>query len=84
MRKLLFVCWFIFLGTVPARAEENRGIEVSGDYPYARFSPGSGLPASTVKVVQARFGAYLTARAGIVGEFGACKVTGLPSGASAH
>ena len=84
MRKLLIVCGLILLGTVSARAQENRGVEVSGDYQYVRFNPGNGASGINCQGGAGSFGAYLTSRAGIIGEFGACKVTGLPSGTTAH
>jgi opacity protein-like surface antigen len=84
MRKLLIVCGLIILGTVSARAQENRGVEVSGDYQYVRFNPGNGASGINCQGGAGSFGAYLTSRAGIIGEFGACKVTGLPSGTTAH
>lgn len=42
MRKLMIVVGLVLLGTVSTRAQENRGIEVSGDYQYVRFNPGNG------------------------------------------
>jgi len=84
MRKLLIACGLLLLGTVSANAQENRGVEVSGNYQYVRFNPGSGASGINCQGGSGAFGAYFTARAGIIGEFGACKVTGLPSGATAH
>lgn len=84
MRKLMIACGLLLLTTVSTRAQENRGIEVSGDYQYVRFNPGSGASGINCQGGSGSFGAYLTSRAGIIGEFGACKVTGLPSGVSAH
>jgi opacity protein-like surface antigen len=84
MRKLMIAFGLLFLGTVSTPAQENRGVEVSGDYQYVRFNPGSGASGINCQGGSGSFGAYLTSRVGVIGEFGACKVTGLPSGATAH
>jgi opacity protein-like surface antigen len=84
MRKVWILCGLVLLGAFSANAQENRGIEVSGSYQYVRFNPGSGSSGINCQGGSGSFGAFLTARAGIIGEFGACKVTGLPSGATAH
>src|SRR5215470_4819347 len=84
MRKLLILGGLVLLGAVSAKAQENRGVEVSGDYQYVRFNPGSGSSGINCQGGSGTFGAYLTSRVGVIGEFGACKVTGLPSGATAH
>src|SRR5260221_1563588 len=42
MRKLLIACSLILIGAVSAKAQENRGFEVSGTYQYVRFNPGGG------------------------------------------
>lgn len=84
MRKFMIAFGLVLLGTVSAKAQENRGIEVSGNYQYVRFNPGGGASGINCQGGSGAFGAFLTPRAGIVGEFGACKVTGLPSGTTAH
>jgi opacity protein-like surface antigen len=84
MRKSLIVCWLALLGAVSANAQENRGVEVSGNYQYVRFNPGGGAPGINCQGGAGSFGAYLTSSVGVVGEFGGCMVTGLPSGTSAH
>src|SRR5438477_12618758 len=84
MRKLMIACGLILLGAVSVNAQENRGVEVSGNYQYVRFNPGSGASGINCQGGSGSFGAYLTSRIGVIGEFGACKVTGLPSGATAH
>ena len=82
MRKLMIVCGLLLLCAVSARAQEGPGYEVSGTYQYVRFNPGnSGI---NCQGGSGSFGAYLTPRVGVIGEFGGCKVTGLPSGTSAH
>lgn len=84
MRKSLILFGFIFLVAASAQAQENRGFEISGNYQYVRFNPGNGASGINCQGGSGSGAAYLTASFGIVGEFGACKVTGLPSGASAH
>src|ERR1700719_2222284 len=84
MRKLLILCGFILLATSSAKAQENKGFEITGNYQYVRFNPGNGASGINCQGGSGSGAGYLTASFGIVGEFGACKVTGLPSGASAH
>ena len=84
MRKFMIGCGLLLLATVSTRAQENRGVEVSGNYQYVRFNPGSGASGVNCQGGSGSFGAYLTSSVGVIGEFGACKVTGLPSGATAH
>lgn len=87
MRKLLIVGCLLALSSMAAgsaRAQENRGFEVSGTYQYLRFNPGNGADGINCHGGSGSGGAYLTSRLGIIGEFGACKTTGLPSGVSAH
>jgi opacity protein-like surface antigen len=84
MRKLMIACGLLLLGAASANAQEGRGYEVSGNYQYVRFNPGSGASGINCQGGSGSIGAYLTPQVGIIGEFGGCKVTGLPSGASAH
>jgi opacity protein-like surface antigen len=84
MRKLMIACGLLLLGAASANAQEGRGYEVSGNYQYVRFNPGSGASGINSQGGSGSIGAYLTPQVGIIGEFGGCKVTGLPSGASAH
>jgi len=84
MRKLLIVCLLLCLWAACAKAQEGPGFEVSGSYQYVRFNPGSGTFGINCQGGSGLFGAYLTSRVGIVGDFGGCKVTGLPSGTTAH
>jgi outer membrane immunogenic protein len=84
MRKLIIACGLLFLGAASAKAQESRGFEISGDYQYVRFNPGGGSSGVNCQGGSGSFGAYLTSRIGVIGEFGACKVTGLPSGTTAH
>jgi len=84
MRKLLIACGLILIGAMSAKAQENRGFEVSGTYQYVRFNPGAGADGVNCHGGSGSAGAYFTSHIGIIGEVGGCKVTGLPSGASAH
>lgn len=84
MRKLLIVCGLLLIGTASAKAQEGRGFEISGTYQYVRFNPGSGSSGINCQGGSGSVGAYLSARIGVIGEFGGCKVTGLPSGTTAH
>jgi opacity protein-like surface antigen len=84
MPKLMIVCGLLLLWAASARAQEGPGFEVSGTYQYVRFNPGNGASGINCQGGSGSFGAYLTSRVGIIGEFGGCKVTGLPSGTSAH
>lgn len=84
MRKLMILCGLLVLGAASANAQEGRGYEVSGNYQYVRFNPGGGASGINCQGGSGSVGAYLTSQVGIIGEFGGCKVTGLPSGASAH
>jgi opacity protein-like surface antigen len=74
----------VFVGAVAASAQESRGLEVAGNYQYVRFNPGNGANGVNCQGGSGSAAGYLTAQFGIVGEFGGCKVTGLPSGTSAH
>src|SRR5258708_38611039 len=84
MRKLLILCGLILLVASSAKAQEGKGFEITGNYQYVRFNPGNGVSGINCQGGSGSGAGYLTASFGIVGEFGACKVTGLPSGASAH
>jgi outer membrane immunogenic protein len=84
MRKLMIACGLVFMGAVSVQAQEGRGVDVSGTYQYVRFNPGGGSSGINCQGGSGSIGLYLTSRIGVVGEFGGCKVTGLPSGATAH
>lgn len=84
MRKLLILLVLALAATGSAMAQEGRGFEIAGNYQYVRFNPGSGASGINCQGGSGTGAAYLNSWLGIVGEFGACKVTGLPSGASSH
>src|SRR6266481_8369129 len=84
MRKLIIACGLLFMGAASVKAQESRGFEISGNYQYVRFNPGGGSSGVNCQGGSGSGAGYLSASIGIVGEFGACKVTGLPSGVTAH
>ena len=84
MRKLWIACVLLFAAASGLKAQETRGFEVAGDYQYVRYNPGDGASGVNCQGGSGSFGAYLTAHLGVIGDFGGCKVTGLPSGTSAH
>jgi outer membrane immunogenic protein len=84
MRKSLILFGLILLAASSVKAQEKRGFEISGNYQYVRFNPGGGASGINCQGGAGSGAAYLNTSVGIVGEFGACKVTGLASGASAH
>jgi outer membrane immunogenic protein len=66
------------------QAQENRGFEIGGNYQFVRFNPGGSASGINCQGGSGSGAGYFSASFGVVGEFGACKVTGLPSGASSH
>jgi opacity protein-like surface antigen len=84
MRKSLILFGLLFLVASSLQAQEKKEFEISGNYQYVRFNPGNGASGINCQGGSGSAAAYLTASFGIVGEFGACKVTGVPAGASAH
>lgn len=84
MRKLLIAVGLFFIGAAAASAQEGRGFDVSGTYQFVRFNPGNGADGENCQGGSGSVGAYFSARIGVVGEFGGCKLTGLPSGFTAH
>jgi outer membrane immunogenic protein len=84
MRKSMIVLGFILMAAGSARAQEGRGFEISGNYQYVRINPGGGASGINCQGGSGSGAAYLNTWLGVVGEFGACKVTGLPSGVSSH
>jgi|SRR5215472_3804342 len=84
MRKFMIACGLLLLAAASAKAQEGQGFEVSGNYQYVRFNPGNGASGINCQGGSGVFGAYLTSQVGVIGEFGGCKVTGLPSGVSSH
>jgi opacity protein-like surface antigen len=84
MRKLLIACGLLLAAGTAANAQEGKGFEVSGNYQFVRINPGSGASGINCQGGSGSVGAYFTSRLGVIGEFGGCKVTGLPAGTSSH
>jgi opacity protein-like surface antigen len=84
MRKSLILIALLLMAAGAARAQEGRGFEVSGNYQYVRINPGNGASGINCQGGSGAFGAYLNASVGVIGEFGACKITGMPAGTTAH
>src|SRR5256886_12491302 len=80
MRKLLVLGVFILAVVVPVRAQEYPKAEVFGGYQYLRLNPGGTNCQGFGGAAAANVSNWL----GVAGDFGYCKVTGLPSGISAH
>src|SRR5438445_583281 len=80
MRKLLILGVFIAILGAPVWAQDYPKAEVFGGYQYVRLNPGGtncqGFGGSAAGNLNDWFG--------VVGDFGYCRVTGLPSGTSAH
>src|SRR5260370_11713634 len=80
MRNLLILGVLILVAAAPSRAQEYPKAEVFGGYQYLRLNPGGtnchGFGGSATGNLNNWFG--------VAGDFGYCKVTGLPSGTSAH
>jgi len=84
MRKSFILIGLLLFSAGATKAQEGRGFEVTGAYQYVRIHPGSGSSAINCQGGAGSLGAYLNASFGVIGEFGACKVTGLPSGTTSH
>jgi len=68
---------------LPLAAQDYPKGEVAANYTYVRINPGGGTHLDCHGgggSVAGNLNSYF----GVVGEFSGCKVTGLPSGASAH
>jgi opacity protein-like surface antigen len=84
MRKTFILFGFALFATSIAQAQETRGMEVSGQYQYVRINPGQGAPTANCQGAGGTFAANVNRWVGIVGDVGYCKVTGQPTGFSAH
>jgi opacity protein-like surface antigen len=80
MRNLLILGLLILVSVAPVRAQEYPKAEVFGGYQYIRLNPGG----SNCQGVGGSGAGNISNWLGVVGDFGYCKVTGLPSGTSAH
>src|SRR4030081_2594280 len=84
MRKLFILFGFALFATSIAQAQETRGMEISGHYQYVRINPGQCAPAANCQGVGGPFAANVNRWLRLVGDFGGCKVTGMPTGTSSH
>ena len=85
MRKLSFLGGLILFAAVPAMAQDNPKGEVAGNYTYVNIDTnGSSLGRLNCHGGGGSAAWNATSYLGVVGEFSGCKVTGLPSGASAY
>jgi outer membrane immunogenic protein len=79
MRKLLVLFGFMLFVGASAKAQS---FEVAGSYQFVRINPGGGVSGSNCQGAAGSAAVTLTNVIGVVGDFGGCKVTGLPSGTS--
>jgi opacity protein-like surface antigen len=84
MRKLLILLGLIVFIAGPACAQDYPKAEVSGDYMFIRVNPGGGASGQNCHGASGSVAGNLNDWFGVVGEFGGCRISGLPSGVSAH
>jgi opacity protein-like surface antigen len=84
MRKLFILVGLILMAAGSAAAQDYPKAEIFGGYQYIRLNPGGGATGSNCQGGAGSVAGNLNHWFGVVGDFGACKVTGLPSGTSAH
>jgi opacity protein-like surface antigen len=80
MRNLLILMVLSLIVAAPARAQDYPKAEVSGDYQFIRLNPGGTNCQGGAGSVAGNLNSWF----GVVGEFGGCKITGQPTGTSAH
>jgi opacity protein-like surface antigen len=83
MRKVLILFGLVLFAATCAKAQEGPNFEVSGDYQYVRMYPGGGAPSQGCQGFSGNAAANVNNWLGIAGDFGFCKVTGLPTGTGA-
>ncbi len=79
MRNLFILVALVLFVAAPAMAQETPKAELFGGYEYLRISGGNNCHGGGGNLAY-NFNDWL----GGVVDLGACKVTGLPAGASAH
>jgi opacity protein-like surface antigen len=84
MRKLFILVGLILMAAGSAAAQDYPKAEIFGGYQYIRLNPGGGATGSNCHGGAGSVAGNLNHWFGVVGDFGACKVTGLASGDSAH
>lgn len=83
MRKFFVLFGFVLLAAGSAMAQEGPNYEVAGTYQYVRLD-GQGAPSQGCQGFSGNGAVNVNRWLGIAGDFGYCKVTGLPSGTSSH
>jgi opacity protein-like surface antigen len=84
MRKFVILAGLALLVTSSAMAQsETPRAELAGTYTYVRINPGGGSPGVNCHGGGGSIAGNLNSWFGVVGDFSACKVTGI-SGGSAH
>jgi opacity protein-like surface antigen len=78
MRKFFILLGLVLLAASSAMAQEAPKFEVAGTYQYIH------LPADNCQGFGGNAAVNVNRWLGIVGDFGFCKITGLPSGSSFH
>jgi opacity protein-like surface antigen len=84
MRNLLLLLGLMFFIAGPVCAQDYPKAEISGDYMYIRVNPGGGASGINCHGGAGSIAGNLNDWFGVVGEFGGCRVSGLPSGVSSH
>jgi opacity protein-like surface antigen len=83
MRKVFLLFGLVLFAATCVKAQEGPNFEVSGDYQYVRAYPGNGIPSQGCQGFSGNAAANVNRWLGVVGDFGFCKVTGLPTGTGA-
>ena len=84
MRKLFILVAVILATAGSAVAQDFPKAEIFGGYQYIRLNPGGGATGANCQGGAGSVAGNLNHWFGVVGDFGACKITGQPSGTSAH
>src|ERR1700737_781105 len=79
MRKLCVLFGFMLVVAASAKAQN---FEVGGNYQFVRINPGGGASGSNCQGAAGSAAVGLNNWASIVGDFGGCKITGMPAGSS--
>lgn len=85
MQKFMLLTAVLGFSCLPLAAQDYPRGEVAGNYTYVRIKTGvTGVGDFNCQGGGGSAAANLNSYFGIVGEFSGCKITGLPSGLSAH
>src|SRR5580765_1423344 len=76
LKNFTICMWLLILGAPSAKAQESRGFRDFRQLPVCSFQSGRRAVWRQLPRWFGSFGAYLTSRIGVIGEFGGCKVTG--------